>query len=178
MTRKQLKDLPSEDLADALEELSGSEQEALFSALDSEKAAETLIEAEPRAQRQLIANLRKERARQILAEMTIPQLANLFSVLPHDDTTEMMGLLPDGERSADQERSWRSARPRRATSSQAEFVTCSERGEGRRGAGADPPLRARAAPRLLRLRRGRRRAMLLIRVSWTCASCCWPGMIG
>lgn len=95
VTRKQLKELPSEDLADALEELTGSEQEALFSALDSEKAADTLLEAEPRAQRQLIANLRKERARQILGEMTIPQLANLFTVLPHDDTTEMMGLLPD-----------------------------------------------------------------------------------
>jgi CBS domain-containing protein/sporulation protein YlmC with PRC-barrel domain len=95
VTRKQLKELPSEDLADALEELTGSEQAALFSALDSEKAADTLLEAEPRAQRQLIANLRMERARQILGEMTIPQLANLFTVLPHDDTTEMMGLLPD-----------------------------------------------------------------------------------
>jgi magnesium transporter len=95
VTRRQLKELPSEDLADALEELTGSEQEALFSALDSEKAADTLLEAEPRAQRQLIANLRKERARQILGEMTIPQLANLFTVLPHDDTTEMMGLLPE-----------------------------------------------------------------------------------
>ncbi len=94
VTRRQLKELPSEDLADALEELTGTEQQALFSALDSEKAADTLLEAEPRAQRQLIANLRKERARQILGEMTIPQLANLFSVLPHDDTTEMMALLP------------------------------------------------------------------------------------
>jgi CBS domain-containing protein len=94
VTRRQLKELPSEDLADALEQLTGSEQEALFSALDSEKAADTLLEAEPRAQRQLIANLRKERARQILGEMTVAQLANLFSVLPHDDTTELMGLLP------------------------------------------------------------------------------------
>lgn len=94
VTRRQLKELPSEDLADALEQLTGSEQAALFSALDSEKAADTLMEAEPRAQRQLIANLRMERARQILGEMTVPQLANLFSVLPHDDTVEMMALLP------------------------------------------------------------------------------------
>ena len=94
VTRKQLKELPSEDLADVLEELSGEEQQALFSALDSEKAAETLIEAEPRAQRQLIANLRKERARTILSEMSVPQLADLFSVLPHDDMTELMELLP------------------------------------------------------------------------------------
>jgi magnesium transporter len=94
VTRKQLLELPSEDLADALEELSGEEQEALFSALDSEKAAETLAEAEPRAQRQLIANLRKERARTILTEMSVAQLADLFSVLPLDDVTELMGLLP------------------------------------------------------------------------------------
>jgi len=94
VTRQQMMELPGEDLADALEELSGEEQEALFSALDSEKAAETLIEAEPRAQRQIIANLRQERARTILTELSVPQLADLFSVLPHDDMTELMGLLP------------------------------------------------------------------------------------
>ncbi|MCY2952037.1 MAG: CBS domain-containing protein [Planctomycetota bacterium] len=94
VTRKQLADLPSEDLADALEELSGDEQEAVFSALDSEKAAETLMEAEPRAQRQLIANLRQERARTILSEMSVPQLADLLSVLPHDEMSKLMGLLP------------------------------------------------------------------------------------
>ena len=94
ITRKRIKNLPSEDLADALEELKGDEQRAVFSALDSGKAAEVLIEAEPRAQRQLIANLRQERARTILSEMSVPQLAALFSVLPHDDVTGLMGLLP------------------------------------------------------------------------------------
>ena len=94
VTRKQIKELPGEDLADALEVLTGEEQQAVFSALDSEKAAEVLIEAEPRAQRQLIANLRRERARTILSEMSVPQLADLFSVLPHDDMVEMMDLLP------------------------------------------------------------------------------------
>ena len=93
VTRRQLQELPSEDLADMLEELPGEEQHALFSALDSEKAAETLAEAEPRAQRQIIATLRTERARNIFFEMTIPQLAALFSVLPHDHVSEMMGLL-------------------------------------------------------------------------------------
>ena len=65
--------------------------------LDHEKAAETLSEAEPRAQRQLVANLRRERASMILAEMTMPQLVNLFSVLPHDDTQELLSLLPPDE---------------------------------------------------------------------------------
>ena len=94
VTRSQLKELPSEDLADALEELSGQEQQALFSALDSEKAAETLIEAEPRAQRQLISALRRERAGQILGEMSVAQLAKLLAVLPHDHMTAMLELLP------------------------------------------------------------------------------------
>ena len=94
VTRKQIVDLPPEDLADALEELSGPEQEALFSALDSETAAEALLEAEPRAQRQLIADLREERARAVLSEMNVAQLADLFAVLPHDHVTELSKMLP------------------------------------------------------------------------------------
>ncbi len=100
LEREQLPELPAEDLADALEELSGEEQQALFSALEPDKAAETLVETEPRAQRQLIASLRREQAGAILTEMSVPQLAALFSVLPHDQTVELMKLLPpeDAER--------------------------------------------------------------------------------
>ena len=100
LTRKQIQELPGEDLADVLEELEGKEQEAVFSALDSDKAAEALVEAEPRAQRQLIASLRRDKARTILSEMSNPQLAALFSALPHDQMTAMMGLLSkeDAER--------------------------------------------------------------------------------
>ena len=94
VTRDQLKELPPEDLADALEELSGDEQEALFSALDSETDAEVLVEAEPRAQRQIVADLDTDRAREVLGEMTAPQVANLLAVLPHDDKTELVELLP------------------------------------------------------------------------------------
>jgi magnesium transporter len=93
VTKKQMLELPSEDLADFLEELPNEEQQVLFSALDNEKAAETLMEAEPRAQRRIIANLREEKARKILSEMSTPQLAGLFSVLPHDDVTELMAYL-------------------------------------------------------------------------------------
>ena len=94
VTRAELKELPPEDLADALEELTGEVQEALFSALDSETAAEVLVEAEPRAQRQLVADLEPDRAREVLGEMTAPQVANLLSVLPHDDKAELVELLP------------------------------------------------------------------------------------
>ncbi|MHB9097699.1 MAG: CBS domain-containing protein, partial [Syntrophales bacterium] len=39
-------------------------------------------------------NLRMERARNIFSEMSVPQLAGLFSVLPHDNVSELMKLLP------------------------------------------------------------------------------------
>src|SRR3984893_16125866 len=97
ITRDQIKELPGEDLADAIETLPGEVQHAVFSVLDSEKAAEVLVEAEPRAQRQLIANVRRERARTILSAMSIPQLAGLFSVLPHDQMMKMMELLPEDQ---------------------------------------------------------------------------------
>lgn len=93
ITRKQVMELPSEDLADVLEELQGEEQEALFGALDSEKAAETLAEAEPRAKRQLVEDLSDERAREIFSEMTVPHLADLFAVLPFDEVQELLELL-------------------------------------------------------------------------------------
>ncbi|MGA9460687.1 MAG: CBS domain-containing protein [Desulfobaccales bacterium] len=93
ITRQNLVELPSEDLADVLEELSRHEQEAVFSALDSEKAADTLLEAEPRAQRQIITHLREEHAKSIFSEMTVPQLANIFSILPHDDVQDLIKVL-------------------------------------------------------------------------------------
>lgn len=45
VTRQQIKELPGEDLADAIQTLSGQVQHAVFSALDSEKAAEVLTSA-------------------------------------------------------------------------------------------------------------------------------------
>ena len=95
LTRKELLDLPGEDLADVLEELSGLEQQALFASLAAEKAAETLMEAEPRAQRQIIEDLTPEKALCIFAELTVPQLADLFAVMPHDQATGLMQLLPE-----------------------------------------------------------------------------------
>jgi magnesium transporter len=94
VTRNQLQDLPGEDLADALEELSGKEQQALFSALEPDKAAETLLEAEPRAQRQIIEDLTRERAHAVFDEMTVLQLANVFASLPHEKMRELTSWLP------------------------------------------------------------------------------------
>lgn len=93
VTKNQLTNLPGEDLADILEELPEEEQQALLLGLDSEKAADALSEAEPRAQRQIIANIRQERARMIFREMSVPQLASLFSVLPYDQVSRFINLL-------------------------------------------------------------------------------------
>jgi CBS domain-containing protein len=93
VTRRQLQDLPSEDLADALEELSGKEQQALFSALDPDIAAEALMAAEPRAQRQIIEDLSAEQGRAIFDKMTVLQLANLFVSLPQEKMREVMSWL-------------------------------------------------------------------------------------
>ena len=92
--REQAVELPGEDLADVLEILSGEQQEAFFSALDSEKAAETLSHAEPRAKRQLMASLRRERAQTIMSELSVPQLSDLFSVLPHEERVKLLELIP------------------------------------------------------------------------------------
>jgi len=94
LTRTQMHELPSEDLADALEELPGREQGAIFSVLDADKAAETLLETEPRAQRQIVADLPPDRARSILSEMTVAQVADLLSALPWDDRIDLLALLP------------------------------------------------------------------------------------
>ncbi len=95
LTRKEILDLPGEDLADVLEELSGLQQQAFFASLDAEKAAETLMETEPRAQRQIVEDLTEDKARSIFAELTVSQLADLFAVMPHDQETELMELLSE-----------------------------------------------------------------------------------
>jgi CBS domain-containing protein len=94
VARERALELPSEDLADALEVLSGDEQQAMFSALAPDKAAEVLGDAEPRAKRQLIAFLSEEKARHVLAIMSVLQIADCFSELPHAKATELMKLLP------------------------------------------------------------------------------------
>ncbi len=94
VAREQALELPSEDLADALEVLSGDEQQAMFAALAADKAAEVLVEAEPRAKRQLILFLRGERARTVLDKLSVPQVADLFSDLPHENVTALMKWLP------------------------------------------------------------------------------------
>jgi hypothetical protein len=53
-----------------------------------------LVDAEPRAKRQLIAFLSEEKARQVLAKMSVLQIADFFSNLPHARASELMRLVP------------------------------------------------------------------------------------
>ena len=134
ITREHLVELPSEDLADVLEELSRPEQDAVFSTLDSEKAAETLLEAEPRAQRQIITHLRQEHAKSIFSEMTVPQLANIFSVLPHNNVQALIKVLePETASRAQAILAEQEARAKSLMSS--EFWARTRRSQGRRGSG-------------------------------------------
>jgi magnesium transporter len=94
VARGQAMELPSEDLADALEVLSGHKQQAMFSALPPAKAADVLVDAEPRAKRQLVMFLAEAKARQVLAIMSVLQIADLLSRLPYAKATELMKLLP------------------------------------------------------------------------------------
>jgi CBS domain-containing protein len=94
VTREQIQDLPGEDLADALEEIGGLAQQALFAALEPSKAAEALVAAEPRAQRQIVARLPKEKSAEILAQLSPPHIADLLAVLPQDRVKELTRLLP------------------------------------------------------------------------------------
>lgn len=93
VTREHALELPREDLADALEVLSGDEQHAMLAALDPDKVAEVLAEAEPRAKRQLVEFLREDKARVVLGKMSVPQIADLFSQLPHGRANELRKLL-------------------------------------------------------------------------------------
>lgn len=94
VTREQIQDLPGEDLADALEEIGGLAQQALFAALEPAKAAEALVAAEARAQRQIVARLPKEKAAEILGQLSPPQISDLLAVLPQDRVKQLTALLP------------------------------------------------------------------------------------
>lgn len=93
ITREGLKDIHPEDLADILEELTHEERIHLFSALDSEVAADALDATEPRVQREILASTSAERAAQIFAHLSPVQIADIISILPHDDSQEFLRIL-------------------------------------------------------------------------------------
>ena len=85
VSREKISDIHPADLADILEELSGSERMAVFNTLDTETAADTLEEAEPRVQRELVASLRRDRLAELFHTMTPAQIADILEILPRVD---------------------------------------------------------------------------------------------
>jgi magnesium transporter len=93
VTREGLKDIHPEDLADILEELSHDERINVFNALDSETAADALEATEPRVQREILASTSTERAAQLFTHLTPVQIAEIISILPHEDSEEFLSIL-------------------------------------------------------------------------------------
>jgi magnesium transporter len=77
-----------------LEELSREDRIKVFRTLDSETAAHALEETEPRVQRAILADADSVRAVKIFSHLTPPAIADIISVLPHDDAQGLLSLLP------------------------------------------------------------------------------------
>jgi len=93
ITREGLKDIHPEDLADILEELSHEDRIHIFNALDHEVAADALEATEPRVQREILASTTADRAAAIFQHLSPAQIADIISILPHDDAEEFLQIL-------------------------------------------------------------------------------------
>jgi len=93
ITREGLKDIHPEDLADILEELSHEERVHIFNALDHEVAADALEATEPRVQREILASTSADRAAKIFEHLSPVQIADILSILPRDDSEELLKTL-------------------------------------------------------------------------------------
>jgi CBS domain-containing protein len=93
VTREALNDIPPQDAADILEELSREERVSVFNALNAEAAAHALEATEPRVQREIIADTDAVRLGQIIAHLSPVEIADIISILPEEDANDLMGML-------------------------------------------------------------------------------------
>lgn len=91
--KEKISEIPSEDLADILEELDHEQRLVLFSQLDTEHASDTLEEINPNVQRALISSLEKKHVASLIDEMTPGQAADVLSILPWWDVKTILKLL-------------------------------------------------------------------------------------
>lgn len=91
--KENIRDIPSVDLADILEELDTHQRLAVFNQLEAEHASDTLEEIEPRVQRDLIGALDKKRAANLIDEMSPAQAADVLAALPADSADELLALM-------------------------------------------------------------------------------------
>jgi len=91
--KEKISEIPSEDLADILEELDHEQRLVLFNQLDTEHASDTLEEINPNVQRALISSLEKKHVAALIDEMTPGQAADVLAILPWWDVKAILKLL-------------------------------------------------------------------------------------
>jgi magnesium transporter len=98
VTVSHLKDLHPADLADIVEGLDREERNALFSALDDEKAADTLMEVEESdLQVEILSNLETGKASDIVEEMDPDDAADILGDLSKERQTEILQAMDQEE---------------------------------------------------------------------------------
>ena len=90
ITTRLLEKMHPADLADIVEELSPEDREAIFEAMDSERAAETLSEIDPDIQASILESLETEKAADILDEMSPDAAADALAELEDETSKEIL----------------------------------------------------------------------------------------
>lgn len=86
------------DIADIVNELSPEDRNAVFAALDDEKAADTLEEIdEPHMQASILERLDVDRASDILEAMAPDEVADLLADMPRDRAQQLLQKMEDDE---------------------------------------------------------------------------------
>ena len=86
------------DIADIVNELSPEDRNAVFAALDDEKAADTLEEIdEPQTQASILERLDVERASDILEAMAPDEVADLLADMPPERAQQLLQKMEDDE---------------------------------------------------------------------------------
>ncbi len=85
-----LAELHPADIADILEELSHSEQQALIESLDEETAAQALSEIPTKMQADLLESIPPEKAADIVEEMPPDEAADVLNQLPPETSAELL----------------------------------------------------------------------------------------
>ena len=86
------------DIADIVNELSPEDRNAVFAALDDEKAADTLEEIdEPQMQASILERLDVERASDILEAMAPDEVADLLADMPPERAQQLLQKMEDDE---------------------------------------------------------------------------------
>jgi len=80
LSKSKINQVHPADIADLMDELTHSERQILFSALDEKTAAETFVEAEPEVQRSLVEHLNEKKINSIVRKLSPFQIANLVKI--------------------------------------------------------------------------------------------------